>query len=213
MGGPMTWQERYTQLGVSGDDLKRLAAFVALVHELDQRRYFKMGSIGLLAEHDRTTGLDLVSDHGDAEDLRSALLSIRKLISDKEPTFTNRIVGILYRAEDSDDRRQLLTKSHDEIKRARREPAEAALGEMQPSGGWPIKAGRSRETLVRQLINTQLFHGDDPPPEPLPDMTGDRFADADLNSVLLRQSALELVLSEYEFASWLRGFIVESVPQ
>ena len=87
-----------------------------------------------------------------------------------------------------------------EIKKARKEPAEAVLGEGSPETGWQISGGRTREALLRQIINTQLFHGDDPPAEPLPDMTESPFSDDDMNSVLLRHTASELVIDEFEFA-------------
>jgi hypothetical protein len=180
-----------------------------LVEELQRRRYFQAGSIGYLAEFNAGSGVEQVSDHGDSEDFRSALMSIRKLISDKEPTFCNRIVGILYRAESSEDRRERLTSSQAEVKKARKEPAEAVLGTGSPESGWGISAGRTREKVLRQLINTQLFHGDDAPDEALPDMTEAEFADDDMNLVLLRHTAIELVITEYEFACWLRAFILD----
>ena len=110
------------------------------------------------------------------------------------------------RNEDDDERRELVRRSYAEIKAARKEPAEAVMGELRPDGGIPLTTGRSKETLLDEMFNKQLFHND-PAPTALPSMTDERFHDLDMNEMFLRHVVLEHAVSEAEFASWLAAFI------
>jgi len=203
----MDWQTRYRKLGVSEPDIARLEAFIALAEEIRGRRYFSKEGITFTAQGGVGMALEFSSDDGDVEDFRSALMSVRKLISDGEPTFVNSIVNILFKAEPPGERRDRLAAAYAEQKRGRQEPVEATVSLVPGKDGWPIQKGRTREALLKQLINTQLFHGDTPPADALPDMKGSAFTDDELSLTLLRKEAITMALGEAAFAWWLKGFI------
>ena len=203
------WEARYRSLGLHDDVIEQLRAFLMVTEELSTRRYFRTRqNLELFVEADRAR-VEGVSDHGDAEDLRSALMTLRKLLSDQEPCFVNRVVSHLMRTETDVARKDRLQKGYQEIKRARKEPAEA-IGMMGEDGSLALARGRTREAALRDLFNTQLFHQDQRAVPPLPETRGPDLPDTDLNMMLLRQNILELVFDEAEFAMWLRDFVTSA---
>jgi hypothetical protein len=203
----MSWQKHFRKKEISDADISRLEAFVALVSEIQNRRYLQRTSHRFSITFDAQSGVKQSTDHGDSEDFRSAILSIRKIVAKREPTLSNKIYNLLFRLECSDAMRKLLGDARADIKNTRNHPAEHFV-DQEHSGNFPVfKPGRSRKEVLRQVI-AQLFHTDGTHQEPLPDMTGSSFPDGDLRSSLLRHEVITLINHEVAFANLLRDYIV-----
>ena len=115
-----------------------------VTEELSNRRYFKTRQrLELFVEVDHAR-IEGVSDHGDAEDLRSAFFTLRKLLSDQEPCCVNRVVSHLTRTDTDLAPKKRLQKAYQEIKRARKEPADA-ICVMGKDGSLVLAHGQTRD--------------------------------------------------------------------
>ena len=200
-----SWIRAYGSL-LPETDLDRLKLFIEHVESMKERRFFQRNSLDVYVEAE-TSGVSAISDHGDAEDLRSALLDLRKILMKKEVIFIDRIVNSLIRYEDEPDRGENLIKSRESIRQARKESADAVLT-TDEQGRFILSPGRTSEELLDEIFNKQLFHTD---PKaggeklPLPNMRAS-FSDNNVTEVIDRQNLLAYIFDEFEYAVWVSGF-------
>ncbi len=191
------WNNRYSNI-LPAEDLGNISQFLRLVEQMQEREYFRdFSALEILVEivGGQPT---VVSNHGNLENLRSALLDIRKLVMNNENTNVNKIVNMLMRYEDDDERKELFRSAKKEIAGARKQPIEA---------GAPVgQKNRNQFELLQEVINRQLFHTDDPDGY-IPNLSGRSLEDNNLIEVLYRQKLVEAIQDEYEYASWVSGFI------
>ena len=205
------WRGYYKRV-LDEEQLSRLDAFVGAVLKLRESRYLaRNGRLEHVTEVVKGEAVS-ASDHGDAEQLHSLLMKLRKLLMDKEPTFINRVVSDLIRHEPDADRVQRLRESYQEIKKARKDTADG-VAKLTPSGAFQVERGRTNERALREVLNGQLFHSDPTTDDdllPLPDVSGPDFGDENFIEVLQRQNLIDHILDECNFAIWLYSHITSA---
>lgn len=214
------WQQVYRRLLGDGA-FGKLEKFMAVVEAIRKRPYLKVErrTLPTLTFENlpnggsRTTATDY--DHGDIEELRSVLLSVRPLLLKNDPTFMPGIIGLLVRCDNESERVEFIKAQQRLLREARRlvafytiPPGTVFPVPLDENGVPMLEPGRTYEDLLEATLYRSLFHWQDSDgkPEP-PDLNVTNYSADTVPEVMKRGMLIMALYHEASFACWLSDFV------
>ena len=133
-------------------DEERLRHFVHVVERCVDRRAVQQGTIraSVKIRAGEGQGIEVESDHGDAEDVRSLLVEFRKLLADNDDASFYGICNVLYRRVVDEEMRECVRSNREAWQTIFRGQVSLVKGDRKIAG----------RALIDVWLNGVVFHSD-----------------------------------------------------
>jgi hypothetical protein len=207
------WKDKYKIL-IGEEKFLILERFLNCVEAIENRRFFQKSHKpypDIIINNEESSkhpkGIFMHSyEHGDLEELRSAILSIRPILSPNEDIFINKIKNFLIIHEDESQRIQIIKDSFKKIKNIENSFA-VFKGKLDMP---PNKNNRNKWLTKKELLyntfNECLFHWDKNKLNAVNLNNSNSLKDT-CSDIIKKGELIIILTEEANFAFWFANFI------